>query len=209
MSCRFCVIAPDISQSAQSHHSRRNPSDLSCWFLCCPGLHPRLHPQDQPDYSWALTPGCHLSCSPWSAVTVAAGNPPPSQQRCVNMRVCARNTKYLLLRLTRASWLHAKGTSLQKQVYRGRTVLYMVRITRGSLFPSSWPLCLCVAFPHPLRVALRKATCDTCLYSKFFFLHCRIKWEQRKDIYYSYEQHKEIIIWLNWYLIIYSRCHWN
>lgn len=68
--------------------------------------------------------------------------------------------KILLLRLTQASWLHAKGTSLQKQVYRGRTVLYIVGITRGSLLPSSWPLCLCVALPHPLCVALRKATCD-------------------------------------------------
>lgn len=76
-----------------------------------------------------------------------------------------------LSRLTQASWLHAKGTSLQKQVYRGRTVLYIVGITRGFLLPSSWPLCLCVALPHPLRVALRKATCDKCL---FFF--CKIHW---------------------------------
>lgn len=73
--------------------------------------------------------------------------------------------KSLLLRLTQASWLHAKGTSLQKQVYRGRTVLYMVVITRGFLLPSSWPLCLCVALPHPLSVALRKAKCDKSLFT--------------------------------------------
>lgn len=36
----------------------------------------------------------------------------------------------------------------------------MVVITRGFLLPSSWPLCLCVALPHPLSVVLRKATCD-------------------------------------------------
>lgn len=73
----------------------------------------------------------------------------------------------LLLRLTQASWWHAKGTSLQKQVYWGRTVLYMMVITRGSLLPSSWPLCLCVAFPRPPRVALREATRDN---SSFYFL---------------------------------------
>lgn len=27
------------------------------------------------DYSQALTPGCHLSCSPWSAVSVATEIP--------------------------------------------------------------------------------------------------------------------------------------
>lgn len=73
----------------------------------------------------------------------------------------------LLLRLTQDSWWHAKGTSLQKQVYWGRTVLYMMVITRGSLLPSSWPLCLCVAFPRPPRVALREATRDN---SSFYFL---------------------------------------
>lgn len=81
-----------------------------------------------------------------------------------------RNGKItLLLRLTRASWWHAKGTRLQKQVYRERTVLYMMVITRGSLLPSSWPLCLCVAFPHPPRVALRKAACDNSLFHFFFW----------------------------------------
>ena len=85
----------------------------------------------------------------------------PSSSVAWICEVCKRNRKkILLLRLTQASWLHAKGTSLQKQVYRGRTVLYIVGITRGSLLPSSWPLCLCVALPHPLCVALRKASCD-------------------------------------------------
>lgn len=60
-----------------SHHSRRSPSGESCCFLCRPGLHPRLRPRDQPDHSWALTPGCHRSCSPWSAVSVANRDFPP------------------------------------------------------------------------------------------------------------------------------------
>lgn len=94
---------------------------------------------------------------------------PPSSVAWVCESVIQMQKQNLLLLLTQASWLHAKGTSLQKQVYRGRTVLYMVVNTRGSLLPSSWPLCLCVAFLHPLRVAhgaLRKATCD----KLFFFL---------------------------------------
>lgn len=70
-----------------------------------------------------------------------------------------------LLWLMQATRLHAKGTGLQKQVYRGRTVLYMVESTRGFLLPSSWPLCLCVELLLPLSVALRKATCD----KSFFF----------------------------------------
>lgn len=43
----------------------------------------------------------------------------------------------------------------------------MMVFTRGSLLPSSWPLCLCVAFPRPPRVALREATRDN---SSFYFL---------------------------------------
>lgn len=68
-----------------------------------------------------------------------------------------------------ARWLHAEETGLQKQFCRGRTVLYVVGITRGFLLPSSWPLCLCVALPHPLSVALRKATCVKLLFDKLRF----------------------------------------
>lgn len=75
----------------------------------------------------------------------------------------------LLLRLTQASWWRAKGTRLEKQAYRGRTALYMMVNTRGSLLPPSWPLCLCVPFPHPPRVALREAARDNSVISLFCF----------------------------------------
>lgn len=106
------------------------------------------------------------------SVCLCDRNPPAAllEYLCVSVNETQINKDklQLLLWLSRASWLHTRGTSLQKQVYRGRTVLYIVPITRGFLLPSSWPLCLCVAPPHLLRVALRKATRDnSCALTSF------------------------------------------
>lgn len=86
---------------SHSHRCRRNPSAPSGWFLSCPGLHLRRHPQDQPDYSRALRPGCHLSCSPWSAVGVATETPQlwireSVEERPNNAAAAAANTGWLV-----------------------------------------------------------------------------------------------------------------
>lgn len=87
------------------------------------------------------------------------------QQRCSEMlRIACKKLgeKILLLWLTRASWLHAKGTSLQKQGKSTEEGQWCTWWGSHTWFtpPSPWPLCLCVASPRPLRVALRKAKHD-------------------------------------------------
>lgn len=120
----------------------------------------------------------------------------------------------LRLRLTQASWWHAKGTSLQKQAYRGRTVLYMIVITRGFLFPSSWPLCLCVAFPRPPRVALREATRDNSLFhfliwgnfcntARWEYSNCANQWHSRHPdvpLANNYTKRKQSFNWFLTYI---------
>lgn len=100
----------------------------------------------------------------------------------------AKLVKNLLIRLTQASWLHAKGTSLQKQVYRGRTVLYMVVITRGFSPPldlfafalhfpthSAWHY----GKPHETNCYFYKLLFEfLSLNSVDFLLHWKKKWEQ-------------------------------
>lgn len=114
-----------------------NATHLSDCPLCRGALRlrPRLHPRHPPGCSWALTPGCHPSCSPWSpAVSGAKNNKQTNKQKKEKLlgsvastlpeivRIASKKVEkksrlllLLLLWLTRASWLHAKGTSLQKQ----------------------------------------------------------------------------------------------
>lgn len=143
-----CVYVP--------HHRRRSPSGTSCCSRCSPRLLLRLHPQYQPGYSWALTPGCHLSCSPCSADR----NSPPVAWLAIAVLQEKMNLKVGFFCCGRVSWLHTKGTGLQKQVLGGRTALFMpgAHVVLSSLLLTSLPL-RCTSSPPAARAATESAVC--------------------------------------------------
>lgn len=168
-----CCIPDDLGRfCSRTHHSRRTPSRCSYWSLYPPGLRRRFRPaEDRPDYSRALTPGCHLSCLPWSAVSVWLQKTLPPTCSLWLSAACGSSVAEVENenRSGSASEAHRgpgvymrRVTEAYKNKAIGRTALYMVVVpnTRGFLLPSSWPLCLCVDDLRLLSAALRKAQCD-------------------------------------------------